>query len=216
MLKNKNYLYLGIALLFIFVLFSVFVVTNKLYTLDYSALYFSQAVIPQFLITPFSLLSVLGSFEITLILFVLLLFLLKGVNKLGVFILFGFVTLIEVAGKNYIAQIPPPSQLLLTNLHLGFPSGGVSGELFAYPSGHMARTSFISGFLILMIILNSSLKNSTKYLLISGILIFDLVMFLSRFYLAEHWMSDVIGGALLGFSFAFFTAYFVKKTSVKD
>ena len=53
--------------------------------------------------------------------------------------------------KSQIPQIAPPIELLRTNIHLGFPSGALSGEHFAYPSGHLARTVFISAVLIFAI-----------------------------------------------------------------
>jgi undecaprenyl-diphosphatase len=50
------------------------------------------------------------------------------------------------------------------------------------------------------------LKNKKRAWLISGLLIiFAVLMFYSRVYLGEHWLSDVIGGLFLGSSFAFMT-----------
>lgn len=214
-MKQVNYIYLGILFFVLFLLFSALVVSNNLYALDRSALLLAQASVPSFFITPFSIFSILGTFEVSVMFLVLVLFLLKGVSRLGVFILFGLTVLVETIGKKYIAQIAPPREFLLTNLHVGLPTGTVAGELFAYPSGHAARTAFISGFLLLFVLLSPKIKKQTKYLIAFGIIIFDFVMFLSRFYLAEHWFSDVVGGAFLGFSLAFFSSYFINLKSSK-
>jgi undecaprenyl-diphosphatase len=207
--------YVGAVLFIIFIIFSAIVSTGNLYTLDLAVVLLSQALVPSFFITPFSFLSVVGSFELSVIFLFLILIFIKGVSRWGVIFLFSLIAMVELLGKNYIAQIAPPREFLLTNLHLGFPSGGVAHALFAYPSGHAGRTAFLSGFLLLMLILNPKIKKSIKYISIILIIVFDFFMFFSRFYLGEHWFSDVIGGMLLGFSMAFFSSYFIYRKNSK-
>lgn len=205
----------GFILFSLFLIFTFFTLLNLTSQVDYKITIFLQGIIPDFLTTSFSTFSVLGTAEVlTLILFLSLL-IFTNIKRIYVVVLYAFVTLIELTGKLFIEHQPPPIEFLKTNISIGFPSGAVAPHLYSYPSGHSARTAFVSGFIILMIWLNPKLSKETKIAIITCILIFDSVMFVSRVYLGEHWASDVVGGALLGFSLAFFTSYFLTKKSAK-
>jgi len=62
---------------------------------------------------------------------------------------------------------------------------------YSFPSGHMLRTTFLIG-------LASALWRWLRSL---GWLVV-LAMAFTRMYCNEHWMSDVVGGALLGWTLA--------------
>ncbi|MBX5477352.1 MAG: phosphatase PAP2 family protein, partial [Clostridia bacterium] len=66
----------------------------------------------------------------------------------------------------------------------------------AYPSGHMARTTYLLAWLA------SDGAGRRRRLWSAVALAFGLAMAVSRVVLAEHWPSEVIGGALLGWAAA--------------
>lgn len=213
---------LSFLLFLLFVIFTILVSANTFSNTDYQITVFFQQILPSFVTTPFSVFSILGSAEIASLFLLVLLVLIPNLRKLYVLILYGLTGLIEILGKSIIVQIAPPVEFLKTNLHFSFPSGGISGDFFSYPSGHLARTAFISGALLFAIYTSfKNRKRSSRFALPAialatvGILTFDFVMFVSRVYLGEHWLTDVVGGVLLGLALAFVSSFLILKQTTE-
>lgn len=116
-------------------------------------------------------------------------------------------TMVEVLGKILIYHPSPSIEFLRTIKTTHLPPFYIYTE-FSYPSGHVTRTVFlITVFLIVVLI---TWKNGLKKLLILTLLLmFAFLMILSRISLGEHWLSDVLGGLLLGCAAGLFSAAFI-------
>lgn len=126
----------------------------------------------------------------------------KKIRNIGILCLIGFV-LTMIFGfllKNGIQE--PRPFMTLANVHL---LENTQDSLYSFPSGHCARI-FV---LITIFILNMkySIKEHSK--LISAILvIFGVLIMISRVYVGAHYPIDVFGGAILGIVCGLIVSYF--------
>ena len=169
-------------------------------TFDWESVAGLQAALPRVVDVPFSLLSLIGTAELTGLIFLVIVFYARPARRVPLILAFGIATLIEIVGKTIINQPTTPHYLLRYVSLFPVLSAQVNPG-FSFPSGHALRTTFIVIVLIEMIAAGS-LHRATKNWLYVFLLAFEGVMLVSRVYLAEHWLTDVIGGAILGAAFA--------------
>jgi len=223
-----------------FVIFTLLVRADFLRSFDFNMTVRIQDDIPLRLDGFFSTLSVIGRFEwMVVYLVILLIFKRKILGGIITFGLFGFAHVLELIGKTILEQPGPPKMFLRAQFG-DFPGLHVFTDA-SYPSGHSLRIVFFSILLIAAILniqhikiksqkIKDAVKMNNKQLenmlilfiqnliplsLISIFLIFCFIVLISRISLGEHWTTDVIGGGLLGASFAFLSQVFLMKGEKK-
>lgn len=158
----------------------------------------------------FSYFSLLGSAEVT-IGFCLVLAFLSLLSRRWLAIL-GWLMVIpasvgEIFGKLVLFHPGPPVFFHRSLLPTSLPSFYIQTN-FSYPSGHMTRTVFIITVFISILIF--SYKNSLfKFIILSALILLAFLMGLTRVYLGEHWLSDVLGGGLLGAATGLFASMLI-------
>lgn len=203
--------------LIIFAYFSYTVAKEKWTKLDFDTMVKTQDRIPKTYDDNFSLFSLLGSAEITVGFCIILAFL--ALLRFKWFTVVGWLVIIpaslaEVFGKLVLYHPGPPVFFHRSTLTTHLPSFYVHTE-FSYPSGHMTRTIFIVTVLSCLVFF-SKINMTLKYLLIFFLIGFGGLMGLTRISLGEHWLSDVVGGSILGIAMGFFAAALIilKKKSI--
>lgn len=158
----------------------------------------------------FSYFSFLGSVEITIgaaLILALSSFLRRKFSAFWGWLLILPASFFEVFGKLVIFHPAPPEFFHRSVLEKTLPSFYVHTN-FSYPSGHMTRTIFL--VVVIAVWIWVSRRNGfSKLLAISGLLVFAFLMAFTRIYLGEHWLSDVLGGSLLGLAAGLFSSILI-------
>ncbi|MDO8658472.1 MAG: phosphatase PAP2 family protein [Candidatus Levybacteria bacterium] len=198
--------FLGIIVFLLFVFFSYLVHKDIFTQFDFNITVKLQDNISRRFDELFSSFSLIGSVEFVSLFLIALLIIRR--RLIGIFILFFYASihLFELYGKIFVSHPGPPFMFFRNNIDISFPSSYIKTG-FSYPSGHSARTAFISMVIFLMVLRSKRLSNTHKMIILLGLAIFDITMFVSRIYLGEHWATDVIGGAFLGASLGLLTAF---------
>lgn len=205
-MKIKLFL-LSATFLIAFTYFSYIVAKEKYVKLDFDTTVKLQDHINRKFDKYFSYFSLMGSVEVT-VLFCVVMALISLIRFRWLAFL-GWLLVLpasfgEVFGKLVLFHPSPPNFMHRSILPTSLPSFYVHTD-FSYPSGHMTRTIFIAttlGCLFFFKIKDPFLK----LIAVSALGVFAFLMGLTRVYLGEHWLSDVVGGSLLGLSAGFFAS----------
>lgn len=196
----------GILLFFAFILFSVLVHFNYFTLLDLRTTLRLQTILNRGVDIPFSVFSLIGSVEIASLILLLMLIIWRKLDTVYVLLGYAVFHVIEIFGKYFIDHIGPSIKYFRYDIPFIFPTSGIKPG-FSYPSGHAGRTAFLSAIIFILIFRSEKLSNNQKYICCILLFAFDLIMFVSRIYLGEHWLTDVVGGVLLGASLGFLSLF---------
>lgn len=196
---KKSFLLIGFLIFSFFILFSYLVHKDLFTGFDFNTTVRLQDNISRRFDEPFSLISEVGKFEPMIIFLIIILVLRRKLWGIVAFGFFGLLHILELYGKMFVEHLPPPQFMLRAKHLIDFPQFHIRSE-FSYPSGHSARAAFLTIILGIIVLRSKKLSRIHKTIVIGILISYDILMFVSRAYLGEHWISDVIGGGFLGLS----------------
>lgn len=155
----------------------------------------------------FSYISFLASFEIIIAFLVVLVVFLTLKRKYLSFLLIPIIGMghfVELYGKTLIDHRAPPLNLLRGQDTSLFPEW-YAHPVSSFPSGHSMRAVFVGLILFFLVFRLQKLSVRTKLFLNIFVVVFVVSVCVSKILLGQHWTTDVVGGALLGATLAFFS-----------
>ncbi len=206
---SKKHLIFAACIAFLaFVGFSFLVHKNLFISFDFDNTVRLQDHVSRKFDDAFSLLSMIGSVEFASVILLLILLIYRKLKAFLALLLFGIFHAFEIYGKTFVHHFPPPHFMLRTHNLINYPQFYIR-EQNSYPSGHAARALFLTTILFLMVNKSKKLNPTAKVFIYFFLALYDIAMLTSRVYLGEHWTSDIIGGSLLGLSFALLGGLFL-------
>lgn len=198
--RNLHFFFWGASLFLIFIFLGILQIPGYFTWFDLFSTKFVQTVISRSFDQVLSLFSLLGNFEpTTLILIVIGLWIYRREKRLYFpLVLFAFMMVFELIGKYFLYHPGPPEEFFRFNLPFRFPRLHVETN-YSFPSGHVSRATFLAVFGLFLGNKYLHQKYSKWIFLVTCLLLVGF-MAVSRIYLGEHWTSDVLGGLFLGAS----------------
>jgi undecaprenyl-diphosphatase len=124
----------------------------------------------------------------------------KKLVSLLIPLLFGLMIVGEIYGKSVVHH-PAPPFFMIKHPTTIFPQFYIN-EQFSYPSGHAARAVFLT-LTLFAISCRLIKKRAYQVFLISCLLLYIVIIATGRIYLGHHWVSDIVGGWIVGGAFGF-------------
>ncbi len=206
--KNLPLIFFSIFFFCVFALFTLVVKTKSLDMFDFNMTVKVQNHIPKKFDMYLSLFSLVGSFEVTSIALLIILLSRKKLQAFIPFVLFAGSHLLELIGKAFMHHPGPPFLFFRYTIPFLFPSSYVQPGS-SYPSGHSFRIVFLSVIVSYLVMKARTFTKNGKFICLTGIVLFDIIMLVTRVSLGEHWSTDVVGGTLLGLSSGFLSLLFL-------